>query len=1070
MPTDLQNRPADSDEDSRNPGDQHYNDVFNQLTSPDHYNKNAEEPDYDKSGDETDDSDSSNGSDGKKGEGTSKSASADELKQKEEDAGKQSFKFNPADVAKYGAAGLLKSKAQGLLRNKKFMIIGGLAGGSLSAIIIASVFILALLKVPTFAEQMLAYQFARSARDYSQRANNVDDTKLAIDASDDSTYQQLKTRYYESKVGQAHTKVNETWDKLDKYRPQKVIDNLKANETVKYNTETTKLGRERLTSITVGDKEVKVNSAPIKGKLIPGYNFVNDKNFAAEFRPAYKQALMEQNIKGLVRGAAMRKMRQQLGIGLIAWHIEKFKGKTPDEAKVEMAQETYEAVNPKEVPHNANLSDKTNNTVDEAKQAEQADMQDPAKVKDLIEHHANEVDPSVQKVVDNALTDSAGQSTFKTTLGFVDPAYAIAAPVCMIYEGSMVNNGDTITQADQAAQRSFVQTEAGASQEKEGYHANGQAVEAFSNQFGDIEHSNVMIRASGGTVDTSKTVSNQASPVGQFSIYDALFPSPLDTIMDHASSFCPIFTNVWGAGLIGGASIFGSILTGGGLSLGEAGADVSASATVKLVAGQIVERILGDKTLTQFGKSIVLQGSATYLATQVAHFVVLSRMGSVNTPPVSMGVPHANTAENGANSFNSNFERTALAGAPLGTEDIAQNNIADAAYRAGQVRAESPYQRYLAITNPDSLANHVGMTVATAIHASTLSSMLTMAGNALNPAHSIGTVVKAINISKVNAADGGDVFNYGNVQFGFTAHEQSLIANDDTYKNEIYNQDALDASGKEDEIIQKFGPCFDLNTTIGDLLTKKTGDSGDNEYYIVRLKNTDPQKNGEVSTTKGLCSQANVGPNSVYNGGEYGDLVFRYRLAIGYNTVNDHRAEEQDPSDDTSASSDSSQASGDQQPDGTISIRDTSAMTCPVGTDDGVQDGYSDGNLYKTRVCIVQGSLMSAQIAVSFNNLLNAAKAANVPLTGSTGDGGFRTMDQQKYYYNCYITKHCNNGNLAAVPGHSNHQMGLANDFKCNGVTIVSGDTCFQWLQKNAGNFGFKNLPAEAWHWSYNGT
>jgi LAS superfamily LD-carboxypeptidase LdcB len=37
-------------------------------------------------------------------------------------------------------------------------------------------------------------------------------------------------------------------------------------------------------------------------------------------------------------------------------------------------------------------------------------------------------------------------------------------------------------------------------------------------------------------------------------------------------------------------------------------------------------------------------------------------------------------------------------------------------------------------------------------------------------------------------------------------------------------------------------------------------------------------------------------------------------------------------------------------------------------------------------------------------------------------------MAEQTYLYNCYLSGNCNSGNLAARPGYSNHQSGLAMD------------------------------------------
>lgn len=54
-----------------------------------------------------------------------------------------------------------------------------------------------------------------------------------------------------------------------------------------------------------------------------------------------------------------------------------------------------------------------------------------------------------------------------------------------------------------------------------------------------------------------------------------------------------------------------------------------------------------------------------------------------------------------------------------------------------------------------------------------------------------------------------------------------------------------------------------------------------------------------------------------------------------------------------------------------------------------------------------------------------------------------------------------------ARPGFSKHEQGRAIDFTHNGTSIKShADPAFIWLQKNAPQYGFVNLPSEPWHWS----
>lgn len=56
-------------------------------------------------------------------------------------------------------------------------------------------------------------------------------------------------------------------------------------------------------------------------------------------------------------------------------------------------------------------------------------------------------------------------------------------------------------------------------------------------------------------------------------------------------------------------------------------------------------------------------------------------------------------------------------------------------------------------------------------------------------------------------------------------------------------------------------------------------------------------------------------------------------------------------------------------------------------------------------------------------------------------------------------------GGLAARPGTSNHGWGLAVDL--GGGANNYGTPQNNWLQRNAGRFGFRNIPKEPWHWQF---
>lgn len=98
---------------------------------------------------------------------------------------------------------------------------------------------------------------------------------------------------------------------------------------------------------------------------------------------------------------------------------------------------------------------------------------------------------------------------------------------------------------------------------------------------------------------------------------------------------------------------------------------------------------------------------------------------------------------------------------------------------------------------------------------------------------------------------------------------------------------------------------------------------------------------------------------------------------------------------------------------------------------------------------------------------IEAAAQNGYTITMSGNDyGSWRPYSLQQYYYNCYLTQSCNNGNLAAVPGSSNHGWGIASDlaFSSQSAKYWAHDNCkayglsFNLCQNVRGNC------AEDWH------
>lgn len=145
---------------------------------------------------------------------------------------------------------------------------------------------------------------------------------------------------------------------------------------------------------------------------------------------------------------------------------------------------------------------------------------------------------------------------------------------------------------------------------------------------------------------------------------------------------------------------------------------------------------------------------------------------------------------------------------------------------------------------------------------------------------------------------------------------------------------------------------------------------------------------------------------------------------------------------------------GDQEeePVGQSNDELRSTVSCQERTD----LAYQGGKPFSIQVIHVGGKPTTKATGHAFLKMQAAANAEGVRLSLTSG---FRTMEEQKHLYGCYVNKSCNNGNLAAKPGYSNHQSGLALDVSTS-----------SWLSRNASKFGFvRTVSQESWHYEYHG-
>ncbi|HEY4222060.1 MAG TPA: M15 family metallopeptidase, partial [Myxococcota bacterium] len=121
--------------------------------------------------------------------------------------------------------------------------------------------------------------------------------------------------------------------------------------------------------------------------------------------------------------------------------------------------------------------------------------------------------------------------------------------------------------------------------------------------------------------------------------------------------------------------------------------------------------------------------------------------------------------------------------------------------------------------------------------------------------------------------------------------------------------------------------------------------------------------------------------------------------------------------------------------------------------------GYTSGHPFAIKTVTVDGKPLQVDTANAY--LAMQAKAASQGISIRVVSG-FRTMAEQEFLYGCYIHGNCNGGNLAAVPGFSNHQSGHAIDMN------TSDSGVYSWLTSHAHELGFaRTVPSEIWHWEW---
>ncbi len=802
--------------------------------------------------------------------------------------------------------------------NKKTLILlGGGLGGMLAAGAVLLVFISSLM-IPGFAQDILSWQFARVTRNFLQDSEQIAAEKAAVDGiASDAEEAAVQSSF--------KTTTDGLIAKFNSLTPNGVMRNLGTNGDLTYNYDRTSvLGRKYLSSISVGDETIPVSGATLgqrfNNRLHPFQTFQDQVKGAQDLSAGLDDSLRD-STGIIIRGAIENSIRKELGIGLLAYVTSKFKNLTPEDADSELATEAENAIdNPNTTPPETSLVASEQKAIDDGDAQQAADLNNKAALNNIVDN-TDGVDVAADNLENNDI-DSALTGFLKN----FSIAFAIAVPICIIYDGSLDSPtaGPTIDNQDAELQRSFYYVESAADQQKDGGNVNAEAIGAMSRKVGLVAQSNAEQRASGYPVDTgSSFVSPQAGAGGQYSIANLAFGSLLgNAINTFAPTLCRVLTNpVVAVGLLLGQLIFeiitsipdfgasaGAEQTGAeGLELAvdqpieDIATNVASKVTAKAVGQATIQSLknLGGKLGQMFTKKELAKVAALGAITMLAKMAVLQKSAETYNG-LSEGLDFDNQADAGGNLNANEVGRQEFGGSPLTNTQVAYNNNEDATFIADQNNSKDFYQRYLALSNNNSLLSRVGVTINSDLSRHSISKMFSSIVSDLNPVKfgsSFLSLFDKIPIAHAAVTSQGDIGDYGIVQYGYTAQEQAMMdpsSNNPAYASyqPLENQQILSNSGKEAYIQAVYGSCYSPSLTMGDLLTQKP------PAMFGNFKNpdtTDPAwivRSADGDIIGGLCSQAYVGPNSVdkmafdsTNG--LNDLVFRYRLSQSYNNTMD---------------------------------------------------------------------------------------------------------------------------------------------------------------------------------------
>jgi hypothetical protein len=669
-----------------------------------------------------------------------------------------------------GEKGSLKSRLKGKLtkKAKNKMMLAGLITGPIGIILVVMfLFILAgSLKLQTIASAAAGFQFSRSGRSIAKHINAIssEDVQIGIKEKALNAF--------------ANTRPGKFVAKFDKYRPQKLLNNLKKDGKLSYEYD----GR-TLTAVIVDGKRIpKESPGFFKRVLNPIETRRANGRFVSEFTTVLAEA--QPNLNILVRGRLNGIALKQAGVALKWWDPKKYAGKDEEAAKRIEERESVKRIK------------SSGTAASSVKPVEQASQAAEQAVADCIDNpscidEAVKSDGKVPGRISQAIVDAfkgGGITDFVNKQ--LNIGYAVALPLCLIYDGAMTagkQTGTTIDGNSNELVRTGYAIQTAADQQKFG-NTNGEAVGATNWKVGDIRNSYAYKLASGEPIDTSNDYPPQANGDGSLGNMDSPFKGIVpDAFVGAAegavSHICGVITNVWTGVGLGIVQVVGAIFTVGGSTIAEEGiAKGVQSMVVKFIEGKTTTEIAKQLTFNagKFLAKVGLFAGVGIAANQFGYWIAGGK-GFVLNAGFATGDTYTNAGFAGLD-LNSNDTARLMYGRPLSNEETAALEGPSRQFMIDQQNAgKGTFDRYFSTSDPNSMVARTAIAFTPNLNTGLFTTIMNLAARVFNPLSSIVHFAGSFNGGVATAGALTDTRHFGILQWGWSSTEENLIDSDDSY-------------------------------------------------------------------------------------------------------------------------------------------------------------------------------------------------------------------------------------------------------------------------------------------------